>query len=154
MSSFHLNGTAWQGRRPVHPTRFAGNRGRSTCQRRPGPSCFPASSQRASTRQPRKPCGTRAKDGVAVGDIVRDLLVSFAGVAEPTPIRRRRIPDGAELARLLGELGRISGNLQRCYVAATNKALTFDAQEFAAIRDELRVAAAEVRALIGGPRDN
>jgi len=28
------------------------------------------------------------------------------------------------------------------------------AQEFAAIRDELRVAAAEVRALIGGPRDN
>jgi hypothetical protein len=96
----------------------------------------------------------RAKDGVAVGDIVRDLLVSFAGVAEPTPIRRRRIPDGAELARLLGELGRIGGNLQRCYVAATNKALTFDAQEFAAIRDELRVAAAEVRALIGGPRDN
>ena len=94
------------------------------------------------------------RDDVAVGDIVRDLLVSFAGVAEPTPIRRRRIPDGAELARLLGELGRIGGNLQRCYVAATNKALTFDAQEFAAIRDELRVAAAEVRALIGGPRDN
>jgi len=95
-----------------------------------------------------------AKDGVAVGDIVRHLLVSFAGAAKPTPIRHRRIPDGAELARLLGELGRIGGNLQRAYVAATNKELAFDAQEFAAVRDELRAAAAEVRTLIGGPRDN
>ena len=41
--------------RAPHPLR--GQRGRSTCQRSPGPSHFPASLQRASTRQPPKPCG-------------------------------------------------------------------------------------------------
>ena len=97
----------------------------------------------------------RAKeDGVKVGDIARKLLVSFAGVAEPTPNSASANPRRRRARPAAGRAGRIGGNLQRAYVAATNKALAFDAQEFAAVRDELRAAAAEVRTLIGGPRDN
>ena len=90
--------------------------------------------------------------GINLGDIARDLLIQAAGVSDAAPIKQRRVPDGAALAEMLGTLGRIGGNLQRCYVAAASKNLAFDAGEFALVRDEVRAAMAELRDLIGGPR--
>jgi len=92
-----------------------------------------------------------AQRGVNRTDFARHVLTAAVGASPPIPIRRRYVPSGAELAAIDANLGRISGNLQRLYTLAVDKG--FDPGDFAEIRRELLAARAEVRAVIGGPRD-
>jgi hypothetical protein len=72
--------------------------------------------------------------GLAVGSYARQILL---GAPAPRQVRRPPI-ERRELARLLGELGKIGGNLNQLARAANSGELTFE-NEVTAVRTDLQV---------------
>ena len=92
-----------------------------------------------------------AERGIRLGDLARDILMRGAGASTPVALRRRFVPNADELARIDASLGHISGNLQRLFTLAQTAG--YDPAGIENLRREMMGARAEIRSIVGGPRD-
>jgi hypothetical protein len=85
--------------------------------------------------------------GLVVGSYTRQVLLGA-----PTPRQVRRPPvERKELARLLGELGKIGGNLNQLARSANTGALVYEADIDAALSGLAEMREAVLKALGRGP---
>lgn len=90
--------------------------------------------------------------GVELGSVVRLLIESGVGrLHQLSPVRRTRTPiaNPETFAAAVAHLGSIAGNLQRFYTLMREEHRIDDA-ELAALKDEIRRTARQVREAIGG----